>query len=245
MYNAPPPAGRKLQSPAQDTKCASGACWQTGGFGSKAGEPHLMADNGVITDDDVDTSRRKFLTTATVATGVVGAAFVLVPFVSSWKPSERARALGAPTEFDLSKVEVGQMVILTWRKQQIYVVKRTPAMVESLKGHDARLKDPTSEKSEQPAYAKNDIRSVRPDLLVLIGICTHLGCLPKQRFEKAVPELGADWPGGFFCPCHGSRFDLAGRVFEGSPASVNLRIPPYNIAGETLTIGVDEKKGAA
>ncbi len=122
------------------------------------------------------------------------------------------------------------MAILTWRKQQIYVVKRTPEMVESLKGHDGRLKDPTSEKSEQPAYAKNDLRSVRPDVLVLIGICTHLGCLPKQRFEKAIPELGADWPGGFFCPCHGSRFDLAGRVFDGSPASVNLRIPPYNIA---------------
>jgi ubiquinol-cytochrome c reductase iron-sulfur subunit len=207
-----------------------------------------MADNGVITtDDDVDTSRRKFLTTATVATGVVGAAFVLVPFVSSWKPSERARALGAPTEFDLSKLEAGQMVILTWRKQQIYVVKRTPEMVESLKGHDARLKDPKSEESEQPEYAKNAVRAIRPDVLVLIGICTHLGCLPKQRFEHGIPELGADWPGGFFCPCHGSRFDLAGRVFQGSPASVNLRIPPYNIMGETLTIGVDEgeKKGAA
>jgi ubiquinol-cytochrome c reductase iron-sulfur subunit len=177
----------------------------------------------------------------------VGAAFVLVPFVASWKPSERARALGAPTEFDLSKLEAGQMVILTWRKQQIYVVKRTPEMVESLKGHDASLKDPNSEKSEQPEYAKNATRAIRPDLLVLIGICTHLGCLPKQRFDKAIPELGADWPGGFFCPCHGSRFDLAGRVFAGSPASVNLRIPPYNIAGETLTIGVDEgaTKGAA
>ena len=120
-----------------------------------------------------------------------------------------------------------------------------------LKGHDARLKDPTSEKSEQPAYAKNDVRSVRPDLLVLIGICTHLGCLPKQRFEKAVPELGADWPGGFFCPCHGSKFDLAGRVFQGSPASVNLRVPPYSFTTDTmLVIGVDPKgesssKGAA
>ncbi len=216
-----------------------------GWFGSKAGEPHLMADNGVITDDEVDTSRRKFLTTATVATGAVGAAFVLVPFIASWKPSERARALGAPTEFDLSKLEAGQMVIQTWRKQQIYIVKRTPEMVESLKGHDQLLKDPESKESEQPDYAKNDVRSIRPDVLVLIGICTHLGCLPKQRFEKAIPEIGAYWPGGFFCPCHGSRFDLAGRVFDGSPASVNLRIPPYNIMGETLTIGVDEKKGAA
>ena len=204
-----------------------------------------MADNGVITDDSVDTSRRKFLTTATVALGAAGAAFALVPFVSSWKPSERARALGAPTELDLAKVEPGQMTILTWRKQQIYVVKRTPEMLSSLANHDARLKDPASEKSEQPDYAKNPVRAVRPDVLVLIGVCTHLGCLPKQRFEAGVAELGADWPGGFFCPCHGSRFDLAGRVFEGSPASVNLRIPPYQIAGETLTVGVDSQKGAA
>jgi ubiquinol-cytochrome c reductase iron-sulfur subunit len=205
-----------------------------------------MAENGVITDDDVDTSRRKFLTTATVATGAVGAAFVLVPFVSSWKPSERARALGAPTELDLSKLEPGQMTIVTWRKQQIYVVKRTPQMLESLASHDAQLKDPGSEKSEQPAYAKNAVRAARPDVLVLIGVCTHLGCLPKQRFEPGMAELGADWPGGFFCPCHGSKFDLAGRVFNGSPASVNLRIPPYTIASETLTVGVDaEEKGAA
>lgn len=204
-----------------------------------------MAENGVITDDSVDTSRRKFLTTATVATGAVGAAFALVPFISSWKPSERARALGAPSELDLSKVEPGQMTMVTWRKQQIYVVKRTPQMLEALSNHDARLKDPGSEKSEQPAYAKNAVRAARPDVLVLIGVCTHLGCLPKQRFEPGMAELGADWPGGFFCPCHGSRFDLAGRVFEGSPASVNLRIPPYKIDGETLTVGVDAEKGAA
>jgi ubiquinol-cytochrome c reductase iron-sulfur subunit len=205
-----------------------------------------MADNGVIaSDDNVDTSRRKFLTTATVATGAVGAAFVLVPFVASWKPSERARALGAPAELDLSKIEPGQMTILTWRKQQIYVVKRTPEMLASLTNHDASLKDPQSEKSEQPQYAKNPVRASVPEVLVLIGVCTHLGCLPKQRFEPGVPELGASWPGGFFCPCHGSRFDLAGRVFQGSPASVNLRIPPYTIAGQTLTVGVDSEKGAA
>jgi ubiquinol-cytochrome c reductase iron-sulfur subunit len=206
-----------------------------------------MADNGVITtDDDVDTSRRKFLTTATVATGAVGAAFVLVPFVSSWKPSERARALGAPTELDLTKLETGQMTIVTWRKQQVYVVKRTPEMLQSLSSHDAQLKDPGSEDSEQPEYAKNAVRATRPDVLVLIGVCTHLGCLPKQRFEPGDAALGADWPGGFFCPCHGSKFDMAGRVFNGSPASVNLRIPPYQIDGETLTVGVDASaKGAA
>jgi len=206
-----------------------------------------MADNGVITDDGVDTSRRKFLTTATVATGVVGTAFVLVPFIQSWKPSERARALGAPTELDLTKLEPGQMTIVTWRKQQIYVVKRTPEMVASLATDEARLKDPKSEKSEQPEYAKNEQRSVRPDVLVLIGVCTHLGCLPKSRFEPGTADMGTDWPGGFFCPCHGSKFDLAGRVFEGSPASVNLRVPPYSFEQDSkLVVGVDaSEKGAA
>jgi ubiquinol-cytochrome c reductase iron-sulfur subunit len=207
-----------------------------------------MAENGVITsDDDVDTSRRKFLTTATAATGALGAAIALVPFVASWKPSERARALGVPTELDLSKVEPGQMTIVTWRKQQIYVVHRTPQMLEGLSKHDERLKDPTSEKSEQPTYAKNPLRALKPDYLVLIGICTHLGCLPKSRFAPGVPELGADWPGGFFCPCHGSRFDLAGRVFDGSPASVNLRIPPYTIEDKKLVVGTDAtaQKGTA
>ncbi|MEP7243200.1 MAG: ubiquinol-cytochrome c reductase iron-sulfur subunit [Gammaproteobacteria bacterium] len=207
-----------------------------------------MAENGVITDDDVDNSRRKFLTTATAATGALGAAIALVPFISSWQPSERARALGAPIELDLSRLEPGQMTIVTWRKQQIYVVHRTPQMVQELAKNDDRLKDPKSESSEQPEYAKNESRALKADYLVLIGICTHLGCLPKSRFEAGVPELGADWPGGFFCPCHGSRFDLAGRVFDGSPASVNLRIPPYSFEGGTkLIIGQDAatKKGAA
>jgi ubiquinol-cytochrome c reductase iron-sulfur subunit len=242
IMRRPPLAGNCI--PVRSTKCA-GRVLATGGYGSKAGAELLMAENGVITDDDVDTSRRKFLTTATVATGAVGAAFVLVPFVSSWKPSERARALGAPTELDLSKLEPGQMTIVTWRKQQIYVVKRTPQMLETLANHDAELKDPNSEKSEQPAYAKNAVRSANPDVLVLIGVCTHLGCLPKQRFEPGTADLGASWPGGFFCPCHGSKFDLAGRVFNGSPASVNLRIPPYEINNQTLTVGVDAEKGAA
>lgn len=244
VYNAPPPAGRKLHPHALDV-VRSVRVLATGGSGSKAGEPPLMAENGVITtDDEVDSSRRKFLTTATVATGAVGAAFALVPFVASWQPSERARALGAPTELDLTKLAPGQMATIIWRKQQIYVVKRTPEMVESLAGHDGELKDPTSEKSEQPEYARNAVRAVRPDVLVLIGVCTHLGCLPKQRFQPGQAELGANWPGGFFCPCHGSKFDLAGRVFEGSPASVNLRIPPYNINGELLTVGVDTGESA-
>jgi ubiquinol-cytochrome c reductase iron-sulfur subunit len=203
-----------------------------------------MAENVVTADDEVgDTSRRKFLLGATVAMGAVGAAFVVSPFIASWKPSERARALGAPAEIDVSKIEPGQMTTVTWRKQPIYIVRRTPEMVSTLPQHDARLKDPKSESSDQPEYAKNDVRARKPEFLVLIGTCTHLGCLPKSRFEAGSPELGADWPGGFFCPCHGSRFDLAGRVFQGSPASVNLRIPPYDFADErTLVIGLDSAK---
>jgi ubiquinol-cytochrome c reductase iron-sulfur subunit len=189
---------------------------------------------------EIDTDRRKFLTVATTATGAVGAAAALTPFLASWKPSERARALGAPTEIDLTKIEPGQMITTTWRKQQIYVVKRTPEMVASLAKLDGELKDPGSAASEQPEYAKNATRARREDVLVLIGICTHLGCLPKERFGAGDAQLGADWPGGFFCPCHGSKFDMAGRVFEGSPASVNLKVPPYTFEGDnTLVVGID------
>ena len=199
-----------------------------------------MADNAVVAEE-VDLSRRKFLTQATIGTGAVGAVFAAVPFVESWLPSERVRALGAPTEVDLTKVEPGQMITPVWRKQPIYVVRRTPEMLERLKGHDASLKDPESKSSEQPDYAKNAMRSRNGEYLVLIGLCTHLGCLPKQRFGAA-GEMGSTWPGGFFCPCHGSRFDLAGRVFDGSPASVNLRVPRYQFPNPgTLRIGADEK----
>jgi len=207
-----------------------------------------MAGDVVIGDPQVDKSRRVFLTAATAATGAIGVALAVVPFISSWLPSERARAFGAPTSLDLSKLDAGQMVVVIWRKQPIYVVRRTAAMLARLEGHDDRLKDPTSLHSDQPAYAKNTVRARKPEYLVLIGICTHLGCLPKARFAAAIPELGADWPGGFFCPCHGSRFDLSGRVFDGSPASINLRVPPYAYEGEqTLVIGVDSvaPKGAA
>ena len=206
-----------------------------------------MADNVVVADEAVDLSRRKFLTNATIVTGAVGAVFVAVPFVESWTPSERARALGAPTELDVTKIDPGQMTIVTWRRQPIYVVRRTPEMVQHLQGHDGDLKDPTSEQSKQPDYAKNVQRARKAEYLVLIGTCTHLGCLPKQRFEAASAEMGAYWPGGFFCPCHGSRFDLAGRVFNGSPASLNLRVPPYEFPSPLkLVVGVDEThKGTA
>ena len=197
---------------------------------------------------EVDESRRKFLIAATAGTGAVGAVLTAVPFVASWSPSESARAAGLPTEVDLTKIEPGQMVIPMWRKQPIYVVRRTPEMIASLATHDAELKDPKSAESEQPDYAKNQGRALKPEWLVLKGTCTHLGCLPKQRFTPGDASVMANWPGGFFCPCHGSKFDLAGRVFQGSPASVNLRVPPYNFPSDNkLVIGVDatSEKGAA
>jgi ubiquinol-cytochrome c reductase iron-sulfur subunit len=198
---------------------------------------------------EVDESRRKFLVAATAGTGAIGAVLTAVPFLASWSPSESARAAGLPTEVDLSKIEPGQMATFFWRKQPIYVVRRTPEMVASLKSHNDALKDPESKASEQPAYAKNEDRSLKHDVLVLIGTCTHLGCLPKTRFTAGDATVMANWPGGFFCPCHGSKFDLAGRVFQGSPASVNLRVPPYAFKGDnTLVIGQDAanvEKGAA
>ena len=202
-----------------------------------------MADHAVVADDEVDLSRRKFLTRATIATGAVGVAFAAVPFIASWNPSERARAEGEPIRMDLDKIDPGQMATTIWRKTPIYVVRRTPDMLARLNGHDSELKDPNSENSDQPAYAKNTQRSRTAEFLVLIGVCTHLGCLPKQRFSAG--ELYPSWPGGFYCPCHGSRFDLAGRVFDGSPASTNLRVPRYSYPDpRTLVVGEDEK-GAA
>ena len=199
-----------------------------------------MTNAGATTEDaETDLSRRKFLTVAVSAVAGAGAVFTAVPFLSTWAPSERVRAAGAPAKFDLSKLQPGQMTTIIWRKQPIYIVNRPKDITARLAEHDAKLKDPKSAESDQPAYAQNEKRSLRDDLLVLIGTCTHLGCLPKQRFEPGDATLGADWPGGFYCPCHGSRFDLAGRVFNGSPASLNLRIPPYHVDGNLLTVGED------
>ena len=203
-----------------------------------------MTDAVVGEHEAADPARRKFLTVAATATAAVGAAVTLSPFIMSWEPSERARAMGAPVSVDLSKLELGQMITVVWRRQPIYVFRRTPQTVQQLAAHDNRLKDPKSAESDQPAYAKNEQRSRRADVAVLIATCTHLGCLPKQRFDPADAQLGTDWPGGFLCPCHGSRFDMAGRVFNGSPASLNLRIPPYSFpSSNTLVIGQDENSG--
>ena len=194
------------------------------------------------TDSEIDASRRKFLTRATVAVGAVGVAFTAVPFILSWLPSESARALGGPVKVDPAKIDPGAQIIVIWRRKPIYIVHRTRPMLSLLGNHDADLKDPQSRNSTQPSYADNLLRARRADLFVTIGVCTHLGCLPKARFKPGEPELGANWPGGWHCPCHGSRFDLAGRVFKGSPASVNLVVPPYEYPNEkTLRVGADEK----
>ena len=200
-----------------------------------------MADHAVVADDEVDLSRRKFLTRATIATGAIGAAFAAVPFIESWSPSERARAQGAPTEVDLTKLEPGQMVTPVWRRSPIYVVRRTPAMVARIAGHDAELKDPNSQSSDQPEYADNALRSRTQEFLVLVGTCTHLGCLPKQRFAQG--ELYPTWPGGFFCPCHGSRFDLRTGKPTGPPATEPVPIYPVQIDGDDVLIDPDKNLG--
>jgi ubiquinol-cytochrome c reductase iron-sulfur subunit len=200
--------------------------------------------------DEVDKSRRNFLTAATAGMGAVGVAFTAVPFIQSWAPSERAKALGAPVEVDVSKLEPGAMMTVMWRGSPIYIVHRTKEMLDQLASNDGNLRDPQSAESDQPSYAKNEARAREPQYLVLIGTCTHLGCLPKNRFEPGTVDIDVPggWPGGFFCPCHGSKFDLAGRVFKDVPAPLNLRVPPYSFLSESaLVIGLDEtdKKGAA
>ena len=187
-------------------------------------------------------TRRHFLTVATAATGVVGIAAAAVPFVASFKPSARAQALGVPVEIDISKLEPGAMTRIEWRGRAIFVVHRTEEMLGSLDRDLALLRDPDSKDdgSKQPEYAKNPHRSIKPAFLVLEGVCTHLGCAPLARFEVGPDDLGADWPGGFFCPCHGSKFDLAGRVFSGVPAPYNLPVPPHRYVNDnTIVIGAD------
>jgi ubiquinol-cytochrome c reductase iron-sulfur subunit len=195
-----------------------------------------------VDKNGVDGGRRHFLLVATTVTGIAGAAMTAVPFLASWKPSARAQALGAPVEQDISKLEPGAMVKVNWRGQAIFIVRRTPEMMKQLEEPSLtdRLRDPKSEQSEQPKYAQNDARALKPDVLVLVGVCTHLGCAPLGRFNPADAELGADWPGGFYCPCHGSKFDLSGRVFKDVPAPTNLKVPPYRFINDgVVQIGVD------
>jgi ubiquinol-cytochrome c reductase iron-sulfur subunit len=190
----------------------------------------------------VDTRKRKFLIAATSAVGGVAVAGVAVPLVMSLLPSARAKAAGAPVEVDISKVEPGMLLTVEWRGKPVWIVNRSPEMLDLMAKHDDQLTDPKSEMPQQPDYAKNATRSIKPEYLVAVGICTHLGCSPTFRKEVGAADLGADWPGGFFCPCHGSRFDLAARVYKGAPAPTNLVIPPHQYLSDAkLLIGVDAK----
>jgi len=195
--------------------------------------------------EKVDKTRRTLVVATSVAGGVatVGAA---APFVASMWPSERAKAAGAPVEAEIATLQPGELRVFEWRGKPVWVFRRSKEMLESLKVVEANLTDPESKHSEQPKYAKNEHRSEKPDVMVLIGVCTHLGCSPQLRPAEAKAEMGTDWMGGFYCPCHGSKFDLAGRVFRGSPAPTNLVVPPYEFASDVaLVIGEDkEKKGA-
>jgi len=194
-----------------------------------------------MTTDGVNVDRRRLLIGATAAVGAVGVAGVAVPFVKSWNPSAKAKAAGAPVTADISQLEIGQRAVFEWRGKPVWVVRRTPEMLANLKAVEGDLKDPRSEAEQQPEYARNATRSIKPEFLVLTGICTHLGCSPLFRPEVAAADLGADWKGGFFCPCHGSRFDLAGRVFNGVPAPTNLVVPPHMYTSDGVIVIGEEK----
>ena len=196
-----------------------------------------------MSTDNVDTGRRRFLVTSTSVVAAVGAGFVAVPFISSWMPSERAKNAGAPVEVDISKLEEGRMLVVEWQSKPVWIVKRSEKTLADLAKNDANLRDPASENvDQQPSYAQNHDRSIKPEILVLVGICTHLGCSPTFRPDIAPADLGEDWLGGFFCPCHSSRFDLAGRVFQGVPAPTNLAVPPHKyVSDNVIVVGEDEE----
>ncbi len=195
-------------------------------------------------DDKVDCGRRRLLVATSVAGGVGGIA-AAVPFVATFAPSERAKSAGAPVEVDIGKLAPGEMMTVEWRGKPVWIIHRTPEMLGGLEKVADKLSDPSSTQPMQPEYAKNPHRSIKPEFLVAIGICTHLGCSPTQKFQAGVASgISADWPGGFLCPCHGSFFDLAGRVYKSMPAPTNLEIPPhYYLSDAKILIGED-KKGA-
>jgi ubiquinol-cytochrome c reductase iron-sulfur subunit len=195
--------------------------------------------------EKVDKTRRNLLVATSVVGGAAGVG-AAVPFVASMLPSERAKAAGAPVEVDLSRLAPGELSIIEWRGKPVWVIRRTKEMLDSLKAAEPRLTDPASKSSEQPKYAQNEYRSAKPELMVMEGVCTHLGCSPQLKAADAKAEMGSDWAGGFYCPCHGSKFDYAGRVFRGAPAPTNLKVPPYTFVSDgTLVIGEDqETKGA-
>jgi ubiquinol-cytochrome c reductase iron-sulfur subunit len=227
---------------------ANRACCKSTSFETKQKRAELGAaeKSGIweclMTEDDLDRNRRHFLTVATLVTGAVGAGFVAVPFLSSLKPSARAQALGAPVEVPLNSIQPGEMVRVLWRGRLVFVLRRDEKMLASLPDIVDELRDPNSEVVEQqPDYAANDTRSLKPEYLVVEGSCTHLGCAPLEDFDVRPAE---GWGGGFFCPCHGSKFDLAGRVYKGVPAPTNLRGPPHRFVRDDLIL-IGQDSGAA
>lgn len=196
-----------------------------------------------MNNEGVDQSKRQFLTTALTVVGAVGTGYLAVPFLAQMQPSVKTMAAGAPVEVDLSKMEKGQLLRVAWRGKPVWVLNRTPEALETLKALEPELRDPQSLESIQPDSSKNQARSIKPEIFVAVGLCTHLGCSPTFRPEVAPPDLGNDWKGGFFCPCHGSRFDLAGRVYSGVPAPTNLEIPPYRYVTDTLIIVGEAAEG--
>jgi ubiquinol-cytochrome c reductase iron-sulfur subunit len=198
-----------------------------------------------MANQEVDKGKRRFLIAATSVAGGVAVAAVAVPFVISMLPSERAKAAGAPVEADIGKIEPGAMLTVEWRGKPVWIVNRTKEMLDLLGKHNDKLSDPMLEvATQQPDYCNNPERSLKSNLMVVVGICTHLGCSPSPKLQPD-GDMGADWPGGFFCPCHGSKFDLAGRVFKGSPAPINLVVPPHKYISETVLLIGEDGKGAA
>lgn len=197
-----------------------------------------MSNDGVKGPENL--GRRRFLTATTAVVGAVGAGFVAVPFIKSWLPSAKAKLAGAPVTADISALQEGQRLMLEWRGQPIWIVKRSRQMLEVLPTLDPRLADPKSNTEQQPGYAKNELRSIKPEISVLVGLCTHLGCAPEMVAEIKPEPFDPEWKGGYFCPCHKSRFDMAGRVFAGVPAPINLLVPPHHYQNDTtIIIGVD------
>lgn len=197
-----------------------------------------------MSNDGVNTSRRRFLATSTAAVGAAGAGAVAVPFLGSWQPSAKAKAAGAPVKADMSKLKSGEMITVEWRGKPIYIMRRTEDQLANLVKMNDRVADPNSENAKQPVYVKGIERAIKREYVILLGLCTHLGCAPQARPEVGPADLGADWLGGFFCPCHGSKYDLSGRVFKSVPAPTNLEIPPHKYIAEAIII-IGEDEGAA
>jgi ubiquinol-cytochrome c reductase iron-sulfur subunit len=196
-----------------------------------------MSDGEVV----INQSRRRFLTAATSVVGVAGAVGVAVPFIGSWNPSAKAKAAGAPVRINLAAIEPGQMITEEWRGKPVFILRRTDEALAGLKKVIGDVSDPDSQVEQQPSYAQNDTRSIRPEFMIMLGVCTHLGCAPQFRPDVGAKDMGGDaWQGGFFCPCHGSKFDLAGRVYKSVPAPINLEVPPHTYETDTMiVVGID------